>query len=168
MSHFRRDYHGRMRCNVSEKDDMAQALRAQFEQWYTMHAHNYSRDPIGSRDCALQWEAWKAAHESRAQPAPVAEPVGRVHIQLHRDCPSMRNVEFLEDIELPPGTHLLYTNPPEPARDAARYRWLREQAEFSDIAVEHTIDGNVSEVLFGCDLDEAIDAAMAQESGDGE
>lgn len=45
--------------------------RERFEEWYTTHACNYSRDPIGSRDCSLQWESWKAAlaaHSAQAQP----------------------------------------------------------------------------------------------------
>lgn len=37
--------------------------RKQFEQWYATHAFNYERDPIGSRDCGLQWAAWQAAQE---------------------------------------------------------------------------------------------------------
>lgn len=35
--------------------------RAEFEQWYTMHAHDYAKNPIGSRDCDLQWRAWQAS-----------------------------------------------------------------------------------------------------------
>jgi hypothetical protein len=43
-------------------DTSAEALeRKRFEEWYATHAHNYARDPIGSRDCSLQWDAWKAA-----------------------------------------------------------------------------------------------------------
>lgn len=36
------------------------ASRLAFEQWYTEHAFDYQRDPIGSRDCSLQWDAWRA------------------------------------------------------------------------------------------------------------
>lgn len=43
--------------------------RKAFEQWYATHAFNYSRDPIGSRDCSLQWVAWKARAALNAQPA---------------------------------------------------------------------------------------------------
>jgi hypothetical protein len=32
-----------------------------FEQWYVTHAFDYGKNPLGSRDCGLQWEAWKAA-----------------------------------------------------------------------------------------------------------
>ena len=39
--------------------------RKQFEQWYATHAFNYERDPIGSRDCGLQWAAWQAAQEQQ-------------------------------------------------------------------------------------------------------
>ena len=34
--------------------------REQFEQWYACNAFDYARDPIGSRDCGLQWAAWQA------------------------------------------------------------------------------------------------------------
>ena len=44
--------------------------RKQFEQWYACNAFNYERDPIGSRDCGLQWAAWQAA-----QPQAAAKPV---------------------------------------------------------------------------------------------
>ena len=37
--------------------------RKQFEQWYVCNAFNYERDPIGSRDCGLQWAAWQAGQE---------------------------------------------------------------------------------------------------------
>ncbi|CAN5465722.1 hypothetical protein BH09PSE6_BH09PSE6_17890 [soil metagenome] len=34
--------------------------RAAFEQWYTINAFDYVRNPVGSRDCGLQWAAWQA------------------------------------------------------------------------------------------------------------
>ena len=34
--------------------------RKEFEQWYVENAFNFERDPIGSRDCGLQWSAWQA------------------------------------------------------------------------------------------------------------
>ena len=41
--------------------DMIDTLeRKEFEQWYATNAFNFERDPIGSRDCGLQWAAWKA------------------------------------------------------------------------------------------------------------
>jgi len=56
-------------------DQLAQE-RARFEHWYATHAFNYSRDPIGSCDCSLQWEAWQAAlAEHDAQPAQAAQPL---------------------------------------------------------------------------------------------
>lgn len=32
-----------------------------FEEWYCNEAFDYVRDPIGSRDCSLQRQAWHAA-----------------------------------------------------------------------------------------------------------
>lgn len=34
--------------------------RQRFEQWYLTQG-KYSFDPIGGRDCSMQWEAWQAA-----------------------------------------------------------------------------------------------------------
>jgi hypothetical protein len=34
--------------------------RKTFEQWYVCNAFDYERNPIGSRECGLQWSAWKA------------------------------------------------------------------------------------------------------------
>jgi len=36
-------------------------MREEFEEWYSVNAFNLETDPIGSRDCGLQWKAWKAA-----------------------------------------------------------------------------------------------------------
>lgn len=32
-----------------------------FEQWYVVNAFDYEKNPIGSRQCSLQWQAWQAA-----------------------------------------------------------------------------------------------------------
>lgn len=34
--------------------------RVAFEAWYSQNAFNFERDPIGSRECGLQWKAWQA------------------------------------------------------------------------------------------------------------
>ncbi|MBP6774249.1 MAG: hypothetical protein KA154_14720, partial [Gemmatimonadaceae bacterium] len=48
------------------------------EQWYATHALNHERDPIGSRDCGLQWAAWQAGSEShRAELAACREDADR-------------------------------------------------------------------------------------------
>lgn len=44
------------------------AERRAFEAWYAMNAFNYERDPIGSRDCGLQWKAYsERAHIAAAK-----------------------------------------------------------------------------------------------------
>lgn len=45
-------------------------LRMEFDQWYAAHAFDYERNPIGSRECGLQWEAYYTA-ATRATPPPV-------------------------------------------------------------------------------------------------
>lgn len=47
--------------------------RKDFEQWYSESAFHFERDPIGSRDCGLQWAAWQA----RAAQATKCQ--GRIH-----------------------------------------------------------------------------------------
>lgn len=34
--------------------------RESFEKWYATHAFDFEKNPIGSRDCGLQWQAWQA------------------------------------------------------------------------------------------------------------
>ena len=36
-------------------------IRATFEQWYAENAFDYALNPVGSRECGLQWAAWQAA-----------------------------------------------------------------------------------------------------------
>jgi uncharacterized protein CbrC (UPF0167 family) len=50
-------------------DLKTEALRKQFEQWYVENAFDVVREPIGSRDCGLQWKAWSAALAAAA-PSP--------------------------------------------------------------------------------------------------
>jgi hypothetical protein len=38
-----------------------------FEQWYVENAFDYVKNPIGSRDCALQRAAWNEAVEQCAE-----------------------------------------------------------------------------------------------------
>jgi len=40
---------------------MTDMHREAFEQWYIENAFMYGRDPIGSRECGLQWAAWQGA-----------------------------------------------------------------------------------------------------------
>ena len=46
-------------------------------------------------------------------------------------------------------------------RDAERYRWLRDENEF-EINVTKRIDADTEQVLWGSDLDEAIDALRGE------
>jgi hypothetical protein len=51
-------YHQDVEANQSERNA--------FEQWYVLNAFDYVLNPIGSRDCDLQWRAWlaRSRHES--------------------------------------------------------------------------------------------------------
>jgi len=55
--------------------------RDKFEAWYVCHIGDLSQYPIGSRECYLQWDAWKAA--IIAAHAPKQEPLSKsVHKRL--------------------------------------------------------------------------------------
>lgn len=43
--------------------DQQQAAREAFEAWYCVTAFDYATNPIGSRECGLQWKAYHAATE---------------------------------------------------------------------------------------------------------
>jgi hypothetical protein len=54
--------------NENEKDRCVAPIgecmnneRKAFEKWYVANAFDYENNPIGSRECALQWKAWQAA-----------------------------------------------------------------------------------------------------------
>lgn len=65
--------------------------RQRFEQWYATHAFNYERDPIGSRDCGLQWAAWQAGIASeRNKPTQDVAPQGN-EVDC-RNCAHVRSV----------------------------------------------------------------------------
>ena len=37
--------------------------RERFEAWYAESAFDYEANPIGSRECGLQWAAWQASRQ---------------------------------------------------------------------------------------------------------
>ena len=52
-------------AKVSEQEVVIQAPdRKTFEQWYSDNAFDYVANPVGSRDCGLQWAAYKAGFEA--------------------------------------------------------------------------------------------------------
>lgn len=91
-----------------------------------------------------------------------AEPAATVTISKFRGY--LENTGFELLAELPDGTHKLYIAPlpamsTVDARDAARYRWLRQQ-ENEDF--EFAVVKNPHFDIYGADeLDAAIDAALA-------
>ncbi|MBJ9964457.1 hypothetical protein [Burkholderia seminalis] len=38
--------------------------REMFEQWYIENAFDYVANPLGSRECGLQWQAWQAGRRT--------------------------------------------------------------------------------------------------------
>jgi hypothetical protein len=47
--------------------------RAKFEAWYVETAFDYCKDPIGSRDCSMQWAGWQARAQSSGPVVAVSE-----------------------------------------------------------------------------------------------
>ena len=43
----------------------AEKERKEFEEWYSQNAFDYQSNPIGSRECGLQWKAWQAARKQK-------------------------------------------------------------------------------------------------------
>ena len=52
--------HAAQQTTMTQHPD-TDTTRATFEQWYAENAFDYARNPIGSRECGLQWAAWRAA-----------------------------------------------------------------------------------------------------------
>lgn len=48
--------------------------RARFEDWYVQNAFDYVANPLGSRDCALQWKGWQAALSAQPSPGETLPP----------------------------------------------------------------------------------------------
>lgn len=43
--------------------------REQFEKWYAENAFDFVTNPIGSRECGLQWAAFQAGHAAGLEAA---------------------------------------------------------------------------------------------------
>jgi|GEM_PF-6472713 len=54
--------------------------RKRFEQWYADNCFDFIENPIGSRQCGLQWEAWQAAQQHLDRPT--AEDIERCETVL--------------------------------------------------------------------------------------
>lgn len=48
--------------------------RKAFDQWYAENAFDFAKNPIGSRECGLQWSAWKARAAMNSKCRGVAHP----------------------------------------------------------------------------------------------
>lgn len=104
------------------------SLRRQFEQWYVGAAFDYTANPLGSKDCDLQWRAWLAASDAAAPEGAqgaaadawlVFDPTHARYLNFCR--PTKKDAEAI----CHPGceVHAVYTTPPQPqdAEDAGHY-----------------------------------------------
>lgn len=48
---------------------MTNDTRAAFEAWYVVNAFDYERNPLGSRECGLQWASWLASRRAALEEA---------------------------------------------------------------------------------------------------
>lgn len=109
-----------------------QAERARFEAWYVENAFDYEKNPIGSRECSLMWDAWQAAHATRQQAG--REPAGYLYDWTHSSALGRGEevfTAFTPDIEAARGSkgavniRPVYAAQPSPGgQDAARYERL--------------------------------------------
>ena len=69
--------------------------REAFEKWYVENAFDYEQNPIGSRDCGLQWKAWQAACANLAGDDAVERLAqGEIPAPFALDTPITGTVEF--------------------------------------------------------------------------
>jgi hypothetical protein len=119
-------------------------LRAKFEAWYAENTFDYPSNPIGSRECGLQWKSYQAAHASRD---------AEVEALRHNLSASISKVDRLAAILT--GIHnLLY--PPEMSVGGKKYVFNPPSGEANDWMRE------LSDRIR--DIPHAIDAAMREES----
>lgn len=52
--------------------------REMFEQWYIENAFDYEANPLGSRECGLQWQAWQAARRTTPDREAIIEECAKV------------------------------------------------------------------------------------------
>lgn len=81
-----------------------EAMRKQFEQWYVCSAFHYERDPLGSRDCGLQWKAWQAAIAALENTEPLTDEqintlYNHTQGQFLREQDRKRVTDFVRAIE---------------------------------------------------------------------
>lgn len=155
---------------TAEREAMTE--RQAFEKWVLDSREvpaNFNRTPSGYFDWVTEsvWAAWQAAiaHLSRA-----AEPV----YQARATDDSWWDVsEELYVATSATGRRILYTHPPEPARDAkdaARYRWLRDRMYRFEIeagVLDSKAFAERPRIGYGREVDSAIDNAMTKENGNG-
>ena len=85
---------------------MKSALRKEFEQWYAENAFDYVSNPVGSRDCGLQWAAWQAAVErepltdEEIDHMAIGVSYAKGHSWTHRDL--ARRIETHHGVKAPP------------------------------------------------------------------
>lgn len=60
-----------------------QVERAAFEDWYVQNTFDFERNPIGSRECGLQWKAWQARAALQADAGAVPNGWTLVPISPH-------------------------------------------------------------------------------------
>jgi hypothetical protein len=130
-----------------------QKVREAFQQWHDDPSHD-----SGPRDA---WEAWQAAVAWMGGEGEAVAWIYAHEVDVLRErSNNVVAAAIHPQSELPADAVKLYTHPPRAdadARDAARYRWLREG---------HPGTYNTIMIHAGAQLDQAIDQALAAERGD--
>ena len=83
--------------------DALKQERDAFEEWFATHTFNFEREPIGSRECGLRWEAWRARSVTPA-PRPIdmvlhCPKCGVQHIDAAIDAARGGGVEMTDEAD---------------------------------------------------------------------
>ena len=117
------------------------------------------RDGLIAQVTEMKWRAIEAHRQCyrdmRANPAVATlQDNGALHCAIHA----------IVGVETP----LCSSVPPDSGRDAARYRWLRDQDCIEQLGrfTPYVVQGQTMKMLEGDEVDAAVDAAMAAQQGE--
>lgn len=131
--------------------------RQQAEQAYSYAAHDYARDPVGSRDWVLFFTGWSAAmcQQEEARAAQAAE-MEALRSSYEGACKLVADMHLAAMGQMVGPVLGVVEDVAALRADAERYRWLRDGCD--DKLSEAT---RIAADCYGMEWDAAIDAARA-------
>ncbi|MEF2156435.1 hypothetical protein V3390_09400 [Luteimonas sp. FXH3W] len=101
--------------------------REAFEQWYVTNAFDFEKNPLGSRECSLQWQAWQAALQQQG------EAVAKVCHAFPQHIGWSPEVDVTSLAEGTP----LFTHPPKPVVSDAWPNGVLNRKKTIEVITEH-------------------------------